>query len=211
MKKAMITAIVLIWSVCSMAEPGGTTVYLGQIQSNLRLLRATANEDPNTDINSMAITTSTADWAHRPTDANGLKRFERDELGQTRKYYIGLMACAGSAAEKTFTTNIWLWFKDNSPAVKAVSIAWTTGNQQVLYYPHALTAAATGIYWADTGVVTRYWPITVGQGTDGSNSAKMIIIDTAGADGVYCEVTGADGTTGVEAGNVTVYYVEISG
>lgn len=178
----------------------------GSQQGVIELLRATANEDPNADINSVVITNETAgDYAHRPAEVNGLKRLG-DQTNRTQKVYIALMACARSAADKTFTTDVWLWYKDRGPAKKALSIAWTTGTQKVVVYPHS-GASVSDSYWADTAVATSYWFTNiVSSANQGDNGVAIIVFDPQGADAIYCEVTNADGATGTEAGDVTVYW-----
>lgn len=205
MKRIAILIVFLMASMASAIDVSGIE------QGTLRLLRATANEDPNTDIGSVAITQATAgDYDSRPTVANGLMVIDSTGLMRTNAKYIGVMACARAAADKTFTVNYWLWFAGRGPAMKAVSVAYTTGTQKVVVYPHTGIAVSDS-YWADSGTTTSGLPVTIGENTGGANGVKLIIFDAMGANAIYAEVLNADGSTGAEAGDVTVYWFTMSG
>jgi hypothetical protein len=205
MKRLLMLFVIVTSSVASAIDVSGIE------QGSLKILRATAREDPNTGIGSVAITQATAgDYDSRPTVANGLKIIDETGLMRTNKKYIGVLACARAAADKTFTVNYWLWFAGRGPAIKAVSVDYTTGTQKVVVYPHTGVAVSDS-YWADSGTVTSGLPVTIGENASGVNGVKIIVFDAMGADAIYAEVLNADGTTGAEAGDVTVYWFTMSG
>ncbi len=219
MKKTIISfinnkiAVIAITTVFILAL-GVTYTSKLTTQTPLQLLRAQAAEDPATAIGSVAITRTTAgDFWHKPTDANGIKYFApaEDNLSSDA-YAVGIFAAAGTTADKTFTVNLWLWRPANGPAQKICSIAYTTGTMQMVKYPNT-GGATTNIYWADTAVVTSYW-FTDKVDTadaDGNNGCAMIIVRLYGEAYMYAEVLNADGVTGTEATNVSLYYCKISG
>ena len=166
--------------------------------TNLRVLRAEGDEDA-----ALIALTTAGDFASIPADAIEM---DRSSARQMRGGALGTMACAGAAADKTFTVVYYGWRYENGPCQRLMSVAYTTGTQAVVKYPQT-AAAATDKFWADTAVVTCYRGsgVLVNDG-DGGNGATEIGLDLQGCYWVAARVSGADGLTGVEAGDVTVYY-----
>jgi hypothetical protein len=210
MKKIILFLVVLLTIFAAMAMDY-VTGYGTQMQ--WELLRSQADEDPNAAIGSIAITTATAgDYWSKPTAANGIKEFTSPDGMSSDATAIGIAACAGSAADKTFTVNIWLWRKNGGPAQKVCSIAYTTGLMQVIKYPHN-GSAATSKFWADTAVVTSTWfegKIDTAD-ADAGDRLAVVLITLYGEGFIYAEVASADGATGTEAGDVSVYMFKVSG
>lgn len=208
MKKTILILAVML-AVLSAIAMDYVTGY--GTQTSWELLRGQADEDPNTSIDSVAITTATAgDYWSKP--AVGIKEFTSPDGLSSDATAIGIAACAGSAADKTFTVNIWLWRKHGGPAQKVCSIAYTTGLMQVVKYPHN-GSAATNKFWADTAVVTSTWydqKIDTADAT-GNNRMATVLITLYGEGFIYAEVANADGATGTEAGDVSVYMFKVSG
>jgi hypothetical protein len=168
------------------------------IQTEWQVLRAEANE-----VESAIDLTTEGDFNSMPSGAVEITSLD----GYTsEKDIIAVIACAGSAENKTFSVKYWAWAKTNGPAQPQCSVDYTTGSQAVVYYPHN-KAAATDRFWADTATVTSY--LAQGVGRNGENEGDGVIevaFDIRQIGWLYPEVTGADGSTGSEAGNVTIYY-----
>jgi len=176
---------------------------LGTGLDSLHLLRAEADEDAAT----IDLTTE-GDFDQMPDSAVDLYNLANAQAYQMRGGAIGVMAHAGAAADKTFTVVLYGWRSVNGPCQRIASIACTTGTQAVVTYPVS-GATATNKFWADTMTVTCYRGAG-SQSSDaaGGNGAAECSIDLAGIRYVYAEVTGADGVTGAEAGDVTVYFYQ---
>ena len=113
-----------------------------------------------------------------------------------------------SAAGKTFTYDIFTWGNENSPARHAVNGTGILGTQQVIVYPHNNEATVTDRFWADTLLVTsESWPKNV-ESTDevGRNTVAEVWLDNIGSRYWFIQISGADGSTGDEAGDISVFY-----
>ncbi|KKN70115.1 hypothetical protein LCGC14_0434400 [marine sediment metagenome] len=124
---------------------------------------------------------------------------------------IEFMFSGGSAADKTFGWRVLAWKTANGPARLIAVGTGILGTQAVVTYPlipGGGTALATNKFWADTLVVTaRNWPKGI-ESTDsvGNNSVSSIWVDDAGYRFWKIEITDADGSTGTEAGDISVYF-----
>jgi len=207
MKKSMI-GIIIILSVAFAQIPMTQAVeYSSQmvVQQPWQLLRAEADEDPNALIGSTVVTQdANSDFAQKPANAVQLKTADGLSAVGTA---IGFAACAGSAADKTFTVTYWAWRPENGMAQEVCSVAYTTGTQQVVKYPHS-KAAATNKFWADTAALTSYWYADKISRTDyeGNNGMSVVMIVLYGEAWIYPVVSSADGATGAEAGDVSIYW-----
>lgn len=164
------------------------------------LLRDTADEDT-------ALVIATAgDFAHKPATAISLpNRLEaNDRLTAAR--IVSLIICGGAAADKTFSYNIYAYRDINGPAELVATGTGTIGSQAVVLYPHD-GSTATNIFWADTLTDTGDW---IGDGVriddSGNNRVCKLTFDVFGYRWLYAEILEADGTTGTQAGDITVYY-----
>ncbi len=188
--------------VCSAANLN----QLDTLHDSIHLLRAEANEDSTT----LDLTTK-GDFANKPASAVQLKSMD-DGTGHGGNQ-IEFFFCGGAAADKTFTYKIYAWKKTNGMARMAATGAGTLGTQAVVKYPNCPGATnsdtvATNKFWADTLTITRSnWPSAPSStATIGNNEVASIKLDGCGYEWWYCEITNADGSTGTEAGNVSVYY-----
>lgn len=113
----------------------------------------------------------------------------------------------GSAADKTFTYDIFTWANENGPAKHSVSGVGTLGTQQVVKYPHN-NQPATDKFWADTLTFTWTNHPKEMESTDegGHNSVAELWFDTSGVRYIMIQISDADGTTGTEAGDIACYY-----
>lgn len=174
-------------------------------QGTVQLLRVMAGEDPNTAHATASVTLATAgDWGSKPAEANGLKILVPGKTKQSDVRNVLFMACGRAAADKTFTVKYWGWF-DQGPAKLLASVAYTLGTQKVVKYPGGATIADA--YWADTAVVTSYWPLGVVTSDDqGDNGVAMVLVNAIGLDCIYAEVLSCDGSTGTEAAEAAIYW-----
>lgn len=188
------------------------------------LMRAEAGEDPNTIIGSATITKATAgDFWSKPTDANGIINLVPSGEQKSDSYTIGIISCAGTAADKTYSVNLWAWRSTNGPAQLLCTMANTTGTMQVVKYPCSMRtrglssihsgSTATSRFWSDTVSLTSYLPSSATSQSDyqGNNGLAITYVTLAGEVWLYVEVTGADGVTGTEATMVSVYFCRMSG
>jgi hypothetical protein len=165
-----------------------------------RLLRAEANEDAV----AIDLTTGTS---HASIPAGAIT-LQSKEKGSAHGTGIAIIACAGAAADKTFTIKIYSWRYANGVAQRLASIACTTGTAGVVTYPHS-GDAATDKFWVDTAVVTSYRGASVyALDNAGGNAITEIVVSNDGFDKIFAEISSADGVTGTEAANVSLYYTQ---
>jgi hypothetical protein len=128
---------------------------------------------------------------------------------QTQVKNLVFYFCGGSAADKTFGYKIWAWKFGGGMAELIAEGTGTLGTQAVVKYPHN-GQTATNRFWADTLSISdggQGTPETfqIADGT-GTNRCAKIYGYNCGYEWIYCEITDADGTTGTEAGWITVYW-----
>jgi hypothetical protein len=188
----------------------------------LELLRQQAGEDPNTTIGSSAISDANSDFWDKPTDANGLFTIARLGKQESGCYQVGIIAAAGHATDpnnKTFTVNLYAWRAENGPRQLICSVDYVVGELAMCRYPCAMPdagikrkEAADGIYWADTATLTSYWYTSRTAVADsGNNRIAVVLVTLYGESHLYAEVVSADGSTGTEATDVSLYVFRVSG
>lgn len=186
----------LIYAVVSApAEP------LKRSNGEWRLIRAEGNEDSTT----LTLTTA-GDNGNIPSTATSIGGTSSG-LMETANIRCVMAFCGGAAADKTFSYAVYGYAAQNGMAEFICAGTGTLGTQQVVKYPHN-KAAATAKYWADTLTVTdaTVWVRGVVTGdAAGSNRVAKISFDCTGLMTLYVEISDADGTTGTEAGNISVY------
>lgn len=172
----------------------------GTIRDQWHVLRAEANEDAT----AIDLTTGGA-YASKPAGAVKIHRLNSSSAHGTS---MVIVACAGAAADKTFTITLYGWRLNNGMAQRLASIACVTGTHAVVTYPSGDTATLK--FWADTATVTSYrgGSIYSNDGEGGNTTAEIVVLDE-GFDYLYAQVSGADGVTGAEAGNVSLYYAMV--
>lgn len=172
----------------------------GTLKDMWHPLRAEANEDAT----AIDLTTGTA-YASMPATAVKIPRYNSSSGHGTS---IVIVACAGAAADKTFTVVLYGWRLKNGMAQRIASLACTTGTAAVTTYPSG--GAATLKFWTDTIVVTSYRSTSVyALDNAGGNAVAEVVVVDDGYDYIYAEVSGADGSTGAEAGNVSLYFAMV--
>lgn len=159
-------------------------------------LRTEANEDA-----SLLDLATSGSFADKPA---GAKKIGRDL--NTKANAVSLSFMAGSAQDKTFGWRLYGWRHANGPATLIAYGTGLTGSQAVGAYPDT-GQTATNIYWADTIAITSScWLKTVSAINVGNNNVAQLAFDLCGYEYLYCQITAADGVTGDEAGDVSVWY-----
>jgi len=124
--------------------------------------------------------------------------------GRTNANAVELIFAGGDAANDSFSFMVMAW-RHGGPATVVCYGTATLGSQDVVTYPDG--SSGTGKFWADTLSVTDEWPTSVGaENSDDKGSVAKLCFDLMGYRYVYVYVWGADGSTGTEAGNVSVWY-----
>ena len=189
---------------------------LTTLSHRLFVARGEADENGAVGAPAAIVLATAGDFAQKP--ATALDLFRKDLLAPRDAHIfpemvqngISFMFSGGSAADKTFTYNIYVWGNENGPAMHILQGTGTLGTQEVVVYPH--NGVATGVgedrYWADTLSLT--WESWVKEvevtETTGRNSIAQVWFDAAGVRYVFVEIADADGSTGTQAGDVAVYY-----
>lgn len=194
MKKERLFWLLLLGAIVC----GAALMPLDTIHEQLYALRAEADED--TDL--LDLTTE-GNFANKPTTAVQWKTATPRAGHGGNGMEVSFIG--GDAADDTFTYKLYGWRTGNGAARLAATGTGTLGTQAVVVYPQGGTA--TSKFWADTLTVTSTWNLTVtSSDTTGSNGIAVLTFDATGFEYFWCEITDADGTTGTEAGDVTVYY-----
>jgi len=169
------------------------------LQEEWKVLRAEADEDSTP----LDLTTK-GDYDQMPS---GGIEIEMPAALLKVPMHLAVIACAGAAQGKTFTVTYYGAAVQNGPSQVLCVVDYTTGTQAVVKYPHN-KETATNKFWADTAVVTERWAngITVGDGDGNNGIAEVRIPYIRGLGRVFAQVSAADGATGNEAGDVTIYH-----
>lgn len=187
------------------------TQALGTISHDLNVARLEGNEDA-----SPLDLTTLGDFASKPAGALDLQErsvFETDKRpipvpAILQPNGVEFFFAGGSAAGKTFGWKIYAWRNENGMARHLATGTGILGTQAVVKYPHDAMATATNKFWADTLVVTMTnWLKPVKSGDSlGNNTATSVWTDNTGYRYWHIVITDADGSTGTEAGNISVYW-----
>jgi hypothetical protein len=180
--------------------------------------RAEADENGASGAPAVFVNATAGDFANKP--ASTIDVLDRAFLDPTTEVVkntkiiavsevngIVLSFTGGSAAGKTFTTDIFTWSNENGAAKHTTNISCELGTQQVVKYPHN-GAVATSKFWTDKMTVNWTNHVKRVESTDivGRNSVGEIWLDLSGLRYVFIQISDADGTTGTEAGDVACYY-----
>lgn len=169
-----------------------------ELHMEWQLLRAAADEDAS-PIN----LTSEGDFDQKVSGAIEIKSDAGGIVG-VNNMFIAL--AAGAAENKTLTWRLFNWAKFNGMAQQVAYGTGKTGSQAVVKYPNAATA--TNIFWCDDLSVTEYsWPTPVEATVGGeNNSVAMLSLRILGSTWWFMQIEDADGATGAEAGDVSVWW-----
>ncbi len=180
---------------------------LDTIVSPYNVLRAEAIEDASTVAGLIDLTTQ-GDFANRSTELSPIDIItEGNKLpGVTRKNKIQIIICGGDAANDTFDYGLYGWRHLNGPAEFMASGSGILGTQAVIIYPQG--GAATSKFWADKLTVTSRWLGGKVRSTDisGNNEVAKLFFDFYGYRYLAIGFADCDGTTGIQAGDLTAYW-----
>ena len=154
------------------------------------------------------------DFAQKPTTALDLIVIDLFDpklpqpLGELRQNGVAFSFSGSSAANKTFTYDIFTWANQNGPAKQTVNGTGILGTQQVIIYPHNNEATLTTRFWADTLTVAWENHLKEVESTDtiGHNTMAEVWFDMTGLRFIFIQISDADGSTGTEAGDISCFY-----
>jgi len=196
MKKRLTVIFILVACVLCL---GANFAQLDTSHRSILLLRTEADEDSD----ALDLTTE-GDFANKPSSAVQLPVMD-DGTGHGGNT-VEIFFAGGSAANKTFTYKVYGWRRTNGMARMIATGTGTLGTQAVVKYPDS-GSTATSKFWADTLSVTGRWLKTVSSSDEtGNNEVATLQFDFCGYEWLWVEITDADGSTGDEAGDVSVYY-----
>ena len=176
-------------------------ISLIEIPKPWNRLRAPANEDA-----SPIDLTTQGNWANKPSGAIQIAMPMQENEMPYVSTDVAIAIAAGSAADKTLTWRLFALALTNGMIQQVAYGTATTGTQAVNIYPNG--DSASNIYWCDTIVVTEYyWPKPVKATPNaGNNSVGMVSLDLLNWSWWHIQIEDADGVTGDQAGNVSVWY-----
>ena len=160
--------------------------------SSYSVLRAEADEN-----SSLIDLTTEGDFDQRPAGARRIR-----DNGKS----LQAIFCGGAAADKTFAYKIYAWRADNGPCELLAYGTGVLGTQAVVKYPSG--GDATNKFWADTLTITYQGMPEMFYLADneGNNRVAKMYGNLSRYEWIYAEITAADGATGDEAGDVSVYF-----
>jgi len=196
----------LICLIPAKAEP------LHTYHSSWHLIRETADED-GANFAAVYASATTMNFANKDSSsvANGgpfrivPQKSGNDAEGYSRGAAWDIAICGGDADNDTFSFSLVGWSRINGMLQVIGEGTGILGAQAVVLYPDD-SATATNIFWADTIVLssTTKWN-TIRILNSGANQVAIIHIDMAGLEWVQLVIYDADGTTGIEAGDITSF------
>lgn len=188
-------------------------MILTTLSHRLFVARNEADENGASGAPAVFVLATEGNFAQMPSTALDLLKLDLFSPRETKHFAemnqngIAFSFAGSSAANKTFTYDIFTWGNENSPARHAVNGTGILGTQQVIVYPHN-NIAAPGRFWADTLTVAwENWPKEV-EATDitGHNTVAEVWLDDTGSRFWFIQISDADGSTGTEAGDISVFY-----
>lgn len=183
------------------------TEPLRTILSPYNILRAEGNEDAAT-VAGLIDLTAKGNFANKSEELTPIDIAYEGNLppGITKKNKVQIIICGGNAANDTFEYGLYAWRNMNGPAEFMASGAGVLGTQAVIAYPHG--GAATNKFWADKLTVTSRWLGGKVKSTDisGNNEVAKLFFDFYGYRYLAIGLAVCDGSTGIEAGDLTAYW-----
>ena len=173
----------------------------------LELIREEADEDAATVAAVIALATA-GDFDSMPSGAKHLKPNESFLRGQKK---IALYFAGGALADKTFNWIIYGWRNNNGPAEYIADGTGTLGSQALVKHPRNKTTA-TNKFWADKLVVSnqRWIKRVASSDAAGNNECAKVFFDLCGIEYIFVGIAEADGSSGDEAGDISVYGAFVS-
>ncbi len=189
-------------------------MILTTLSHRLFVARNEADENGATGAPDIFVLATEGNFAQKPATALDLMKLDlflpraSVPFGEIKQNGVAFSFMGSSAANKTFTYDIFTWGNENHPAKQVVNGTGLLGTQQVIIYPHNNVATTTDRFWADTLVVN--WENTLKEvestDTTGHNTIAEVWMDDVGARYWFIQISDADGSTGTEAGDISVFY-----
>ena len=156
-------------------------------------VRTEANEDAAT----INLAANGGAWSNRPTS---------DLLHVTDDLdYVQFIVAGSDAENDTFAWRLYAWKDQNCPAEYVAHGTGILGTQDVVQMPDGKGPAAAR-WWADTLAITAdAWVGVVDVVDSGNDRVCKLKVQTRGYQYFYMEITSADGSTGIEAGDISVW------
>jgi len=167
-------------------------------------MRAESDED------SSLVGSVNLDWSNRPSGIHRVIYTGRD--GDMEANAVHIIAIAGQDSDadpvnRTFSWKLYVWKDEWCPAEIVAEGTAVVGATQAVKFPDDNSLATVQRNYVDTWTITsQYFISTVFVPTMKSDGIAKIVFDLAGYKYIYMEITDADGSTGVEAGAVSVFY-----
>lgn len=174
-------------------------------QVGYRALRASAIQDT-------AITLQTGGaWRSRPSTTIELpsRRLGESNVNALQIIFAGAFDALTDPNGHTFSWRLYAYKDEFAPAEYVANGTGVLGTQDVIDFPdNAPVSPAGSQNWCDTIVISeqRFPTQLVTTAATGSNEIAKLLVDAAGYKYWYCEITDADGATGLEAGPVSAWY-----
>lgn len=189
-------------------------MILTTLSHRLFVARNEADENGAAGAPSVFVLATEGNFAQKPSTALDLQKLdlfsprETKHVAEMLQNGLAFSFMGSSAADKTFIYDIYTWGNENSPVRHAVNGTGILGTQQVIIYPHNNTATTTDRFWADTLTVAwENWPKEVeSTDTTGHNTVAEVWLDDTGSRFWFIQISDADGSTGTEAGDISVFY-----
>ncbi len=189
-------------------------MILTTLSHRLFVARNEADENGASGAPAIFVPATEGNFAQKPSTALDLQKLDLFSPRETKhsaemiQNGLAFSFMGSSAAGKTFTYDMITWGNENSPARHVVNGTGILGTQQVIVYPHNNTATSATRYWADTLTVTWENWIKEVESTDitGHNTVAEVWLDDTGSRYWFIQISDADGSTGTEAGDISVFY-----
>jgi len=182
--------------------------------TRLYVARNEADENGATDAPDVFVLETESDFAQMPTTVLDLAKKdlflpkEGQKFGELEQNGLAFSFSGSSAANKTFTYDIYVWALGNGAAKHIINGTGTLGTQQVIKYPHNGEEPDSTRYWADTLTVTWENHLKEVESTDatGHDTISEVWFDGTGIRYIFIQISDADGSTGTEAGDIACFY-----
>ncbi|MEE9365885.1 MAG: hypothetical protein V3W44_04275 [Dehalococcoidales bacterium] len=200
---AIVLGLQVLFPEKAEAEPVDT------YHSGWHLVRDTAGEDAATFAAALDLAGSEGDFANKPSGAFRIPATDNKTIipGQSISPGVAWIfaLCGTDTANDTFSFTMVGWADGNGMAQVMAHGDCILGTQDVVLYPHD-SSTATSAFWSDTNNLDALdlWP-SINEYNNANNEVGIIAVDLTGLEYVQFFIYEADGTTGVEAVNVTVY------
>ena len=149
-------------------------------------------------------------WQNRPSGVYQIP-VARESTSEANAIVFAIAAGidgGGDPDNKLLSWRLFAWKDVGAPAEYVANGTATVGTQDVYRFPdNVFPASGTARQWCDTIVISaqRYIKTVASSATTGSNEIAKLSMDTVGYKYWYWEISSADGTTGSEAGDVSVW------